>query len=506
AQPGWGLALGAAALPDAHGVEPQARGAIVTLSYSFKLEPGASRSWLFLLTVGQKGGASEAEALWHALIDRAAAHFNDDPAVLREGLPALSSAEPDLGRDFALAQANLNLLEADYQDTGPYFLAGLPERPQLFGCDTAYSVSGAAAAGFTKTCRSALTTLARYAERACGRVPHEITTNGRVFHPGNIQETPQLALAVWDYVRWAGDLAFAERLFPVCREGLLAYLPAIGGPDPRYPFGDGMAERPGIGVRQLDSVCYTIAGMRALARLAQALGEPEAAAIAARADAHNQAFEADWWLEGEGLYADTMHPDGRLQLDGHWSTLLPVQLGLAAPERVSRVMAHVEAELVSQWGFAYTRAHEEAVWALPTGLLALISFRCGRPERGLDLARAIALSARHGTLGTFKELLPTGRCFVQLSSAALYLQSILEGLLGLSPDAPAGRLQIAPALPEGLGPVTVRGLMVGPHRLSLTLAPRSLRLEHLEGPRPLIVTYAGTEAAVEPTAVLEKNA
>lgn len=501
--PSWGLALGAAALPDEQRIAPHAGGAQATLSYGFTLEPGAVRAWLLVLAVGQQGGPAEAEALWHSLIDRADEQFRAEPAALFEGLPALTAEEPDLARDFALAQANLRLLEADYPATGPYFLAGLPEYPQLFGCDTAYAVPGAAAAGFGATCRSALAALARYAQAACGRVPHEVTTNGRVFHPGNIQETPQLTLAVWDHLRWTGDLQLAESLFPTLREGMLAYLPAIGGPDPRYPLGDGMVERLGMGSRKLDSACYTIAGLRALARLAAALGDPEAERYAARAAIYNADFENDWWLEGEGLYADSMHSDGRLQLDGHWTAVLPVQLGLAAPERARRVLARIEAEFVNQWGLVHTRAHEELVWTLPTGLLALAAFRHGRAARGLELARNIALTARQGALGAFKELIPEGLCFVQLWSAGLYLQAILEGLLGLDPDAPAHSLAVDPVMPEYLGPVAVRGLTVGQHRLNLTIAPGALRLEHRDGPRPLTVIYAGNPVAVAPGAIYE---
>ncbi|HMQ32548.1 MAG TPA: amylo-alpha-1,6-glucosidase, partial [Chloroflexaceae bacterium] len=468
------------------------------------LEPGARRVWLLLLCASHDGGEAAAGSAWHRRIDGAAAHFADDEEFLA-GLPRLTSEDGELRRDAALAQANLRLLEADYPDLGRFFLAGLPEYPQLFGCDTTYTVPGAAAAGFGVSCRGALATLARYAERACGRVPHEITTNGRVFNPGNIQETPQLAIALWDHLRWTGDLELARRLFPVCREGLAEYIPAMGGPDPRYPIGDGMIERMGMGSRKLDSACYVIAGLRALARLAAALGEPDAAAYTAHADAVNADFERDWWLEDEGLYADSMHTDGRLQLDGHWTQVLPVQLGLAAPERAERVLARVEAEFVNRWGLVHTRGREEAVWTLPTGLLALAAFQTGRPERGLELARNIALTARHGTLGTFKELIPEGLCFVQLWSAGLYLQAIYEGLLGLRPDAPAHALAVAPAMPPGFGPVTVRGLEVGEHRLNLTLSPRALELDHVAGPQALTVSYAGAAHAVAPGEALRRT-
>jgi hypothetical protein len=508
ARPGWGIALGAPVPPDAFTITPRERGATVTLRYAFSVAPGAVRSWPLLLAVSQRGGHAAAQSRWRELIDGVAAAFADgsldetkplpDPLA---GLPALRAADGELERDFALAQANLRTLEADYPDTGPYFLAGLPEYPQLFGCDTTYSVPGAVAAGFGATTRAALGALAGYAERACGRVPHEVTTNGRVFHPGNIQETPQLAIAVWDQLRWSGDLEFARRLLPLLREGVTAYVPAMGGPDPRYPVGDGMVERFGMGSRKLDVVCYQVAGLQALARLAAALGEPDAAAYAERAAALRRDFERDWWLEEEGLYADSMHSDGSLQLDRHWTAVLPVQLGLAAPERAARVMARIEAEFVNEWGLVHTVGVDERVWTLPSGLLALVAFQQGRAERGLALLRNIALTARQGALGCFKELIPEGLCFVQLWSAGLYLQGVIEGLLGLQPDAAGHSLTVAPCLPEGHGPITLRELRVGAHRVSVTIAPGTLELTHSEGPAPLSVRYAGASAEVAPGTV-----
>lgn len=504
-QPAWGVALGAAVPPDELQIVPAERGVTASMRYAFTLEGGASRSWLLLLCISQDGGEAAAAAQWRERIDGAATAFADDGDELA-GLPRILSDAAELQRDAAIAQANLRLMQADYPDLGPFFLAGLPEYPQLFGCDTEYTVPGAVAAGFAATTRSALLTLARYAERACGRVPHEVTTNGRVFNPGNIQETPQFVIALWDYVRWTGDLELAARLFRLCHEGLTEYVPAIGGLDARYPIGDGMVERFGMGSRKLDSACYVIAALRALANLAAALGMPDAAAYAARADAVNADFERDWWIADEGLYADSMHTDGRLQLDGHWTQVLPVQLGLAAPARAEQVLARLEAEFVNQWGLVHTRGADERVWTLPTGLLALAAFRTGRAARGLELARNIALTARHGTLGSFKELIPAGLCFVQLWSAGLFLQAIVEGLLGVQPDAPAHRLAVAPCMPADHPPVTLRDLRVGAHRLTLIISPRALELHHLEGPEPLTVFYAGTSHSVAPSTTLQHHA
>lgn len=480
----WAIAFGASIAPAACTITPRATDALAELTYPFTLAPDASQEWQFVLAVSHTGNAP---AHWQRLVTQADAV--PDRALLTD-LPYLESADTALSQAVALAQANLDLLQADYPDLGAYFLAGLPEYPQLFGCDTTYSIPGAVAAGFSAVSRSALERLATYAERACGRIPHEITTNGRVFNPGNIQETPQYVIAVHDYVRWSGDLDFARSVFPLCREGMLELLPAYSGGG-FYPYGDGMVERLGMGSRKLDAACYTIAGLRALADLAATLGEPDAATYRERADAIHAAFERDWWLPEEGLYADSLHSDGTPQLDGHWTVVLPVQLGLAAPERAARVLERINAEFVNEWGLVHTRKTEELVWTLPTGLLALAAFANGQAEQGAHLARRIAETAEHGTLGTFKELIPQGLCYVQLWSAALYLQIIFEGMLGLQPNAPAHELRIAPNLnPEHL-PLTLHNLRIGEHRLSITYTADGITVDHHSGPQELTVHMEG---------------
>jgi hypothetical protein len=409
----------------------------------------------------------------------------------------LTTPELALDQYWQVARRNTQALVASYPDLPPYLLAGLPEYPQLFGCDNEYNVPGAVAGGFADVVRSTLLALAEYGQRACGRIPHEITTNGRVFHPGNTQETPQFAVACWDYVRWTGDLAFLQEVYPLCAEGLEHFGWTLsGGP---YPLGDGVVERLGMGACKLDSVCYLHQSLQALREMALALGrEADAAAFEGHAVRLAERFERDWWLEAEEMYADSLHLDGRPQFDGHWTVAIPLQTGLASEDRARRSLARIEAEWVNQWGLVHTRGAEDRVWTLPTGLLALAAFRYDRPELGLHLLRNIGVTARHGTLGTLKELIPTGLCFIQLWSAGLYMQGIVEGLLGISPLAHRHELSVAPRLPAGWPEVRLGGLPLGAHRLDLVARPGSLEVWHAAGPAPLTVRYAGSAATLAP--------
>ena len=65
----------------------------------------------------------------------------------------------------------------------------------------------------------------------------------------------------------------------------------------------------------------------------------------------------------------------------------------------------------------------------------------------MTLLRNIGQTARHGSLGLLKELIPEGMCFVQLWSAALYCQGVVEGLLGIVPYLPERRIVVTPRVP-----------------------------------------------------------
>ncbi|HEU5014415.1 MAG TPA: amylo-alpha-1,6-glucosidase [Roseiflexaceae bacterium] len=491
----WGVAVGTTVAPERCSIEERPVGRLAQLDYPFTLPPGATRTWEFVLTADHERGHEGAHHLFSQLAGSGEQLLQEKVERYHERVfrgVALETPDKAVNRAFALAKANLHLLSADYGPSlPPYFLAGVPEYPQLFGCDTEYTVPGATAAGFATTSKSALLALADYGGRACGRVPHEVTTNGRVFHPGNTQETPQFVAACWDYFRWTGDFALLGRVYPLCKEGIDDYMPAIwGGAGSAYPIGDGVVERGGMGDRKLDSVCYLFQALESLAHMAEAL---EFADDAARYTAHyvelRRRFEQDWWIEDEQVYADSMSFDEKPQLDGYWTVVLPLQLGMTSPERARQSLERIKREWVNEWGLVHTRDREELVWTLPTGLLALTAFRYNQPDLGVRLLQNIAETAHHGTLGAFKELIPIGLCFVQLWSAGLYTQGIIEGLLGLQPLAHLHRLSINAQLPQHWPGVRLSALKVGAHELSLQITPTGIDVHHLSGPERLDIRY-----------------
>ena len=404
--------------------------------------------------------------------------------------PVLTTPDVQLNAYWQIARHNMQQLVTDYPDIRPYFLAGIPEYPQLFGCDTTYSIPGLMGAGYHAMSRSALLALAEYAQRACGRVPHEITTNGRVFHPGNAQETPQFAVACADYLAWSGDVETIRQLYPLCVEGMAHFEGVLKGH--HWPYGDGMVERHGMGPFKLDSVAYLYQALQALMVMADVLGD-DASHIKWRDAASHLAtrFEQEWWIESESLYADSLQRDGTTQLDGHWTAIVPSHAGLADPVRRQRVYQRVRRDFVNQWGLVHTRGREELVWTLPTGLLALEAFAQRDVETGLQLLRNIGVTSEHGSLGLLKELIPQGICFVQLWSTGLFAQGVTQGLFGLAPDATQQHLTIDPQLPAEWPQMVLRDVICGDARFAIEVRHGEVQVDYIAGTIPWLITVAG---------------
>lgn len=461
-------------------------GATIALTASGDWQWHIVGSDIQLIGAGQPGAYGCQVRVRH---QRATARGSDEFVAVAH--PVLTTPDAKLNAYWRIARHNMQQLIADYPDIRPYFLAGIPEYPQLFGCDTTYSIPGLMGAGYHAMSRSALLALAEYAQRACGRVPHEITTNGRVFHAGNAQETPQFAVACADYLAWSGDIDTIRQLYPLCVEGMVHFEGVLTGR--HWPYGDGMVERHGMGPFKLDSVAYLYHALQALMVMADAIGD-EVARMQWRDAASTLAtrFEAAWWMEEEGLYADSLQRDGTPQLEGHWTAVVPGHTGLAEPTRRQRVYQRIKREFVNQWGLVHTRDREELVWTLPTGLLALEAFAQGDVETGLHLLRNIGVTSEHGSLGLFKELIPQGICFVQLWSTGLFAQGVTQGLFGLAPDATKRHLAIDPQLPADWPEMTLRDIACGDARFAIAVTHTEVRVEYLAGTAPWLIIVAGS--------------
>lgn len=456
-----------------------------------RLEPGEEVSLPFALVVESQGGAPAALALLEDGLARHEVLLAEKIALyedIRNRGPRLGSPDLALNAAFDLAQANLQMLEAESPGMERYFYAGLEMFPFWFSNDGAYSVPGLAAGGFSASARNHV--LIGLKNLQNGRVPHQISPSGKVAFAGNAQETPQWVMSIWDAYRWTGDREFLARLYPGALQGMFGYV--LGAIDPDgdgYPSGPGMVEVEGMGAEKLDTAAYTWSALNVLALMAGVLGDVENAVLArSRADQIAARFDADWWDEPSGTYAMSLEDPGNARRQvPHWAVIVPLEVGLASNEHAAATFSTLRKEYLNRWGLKHTVGDDERVWTLPTATLSRAAYLYGEFQLGEEMLRHLADTLQHGSIGLFHELIPQGACIIQLWSAATFIRGIVEDLLGISVDAPGHSLRTTPRIPAGWDGVKLANLAFGDHCVSLRVESGRVQVEHLAGLAPLKV-------------------
>ncbi|HDL85991.1 MAG TPA: hypothetical protein ENH11_06665, partial [Candidatus Acetothermia bacterium] len=376
AEDGWGVALGANIPPFGHAVA----GTRGILEYPFSLGAGKEKELRFLIVADHEKGLDNAVARFDPLMEQCNELLAEKIDLYQEKVfegVKFSCSDPLFQQAYYCAKANIVMLYADVSPyIGRYCFAGVPEYVQLFGCDTAYSVPGLVSVGFTDEAVNALKNLAQVGERQGGRIPHEVSTSGLIYNKGNVQETPQFTSACWEYFRWTGDRPFLEEMYPLCVQGIFDYVLKFRDRDKDYyPEGSGMVERSGMGPEKLDSACYLYKGILDLSAMAAALNkDDEATQYTNLAEAIKQSFNVDWWIESEGMFADSLGRNNSRRLDGHWIVAVPMEVEIADQKKGAQALERINQEWVNEWGLVHTKKLEERVWTLPTGVLAQAEF------------------------------------------------------------------------------------------------------------------------------------
>jgi glycogen debranching enzyme len=256
------------------------------------------------------------------------------------------------------------------------------------------------------------------------------------------------------------------------------------------PFQDGTLPDPPIALVEVQGYVYD-AKMR-MAQLLRAFGEPDAAErLRAEAVALRLRIEETFWLEEEGTYAIALDGAKRplptsTSNAGHllWSRAI-------ARERAARVMDELlSPDMFSGWGIRTLSErhavynpmsyHNGSIWPHDNALVVMGMAHYGQAARTLPVLRGLHDAAMNMRLHRLPELfcgmtraqglrpvLYPVSCSPQAwASGAVFM--LLQAVLGILPDAPAGVLHIRePVLPDFLDRLEVNGLQVGGTRVGL---------------------------------------
>jgi glycogen debranching enzyme len=379
-----------------------------------------------------------------------------------------------------------------------YYASADSARPGFgwfFGRDSLYTLFAVNGYGDFAVSKSELEFLIKR-QREDGKIMHEYSqTAGFIdwrqfpYMYAAADSTPLFLLAMADYVRSSGDLAF-----------LTAHRDAI---EKAWAFETGHADTNGIydnrqGTGWVESwpggmphqeiyLAFLDQQASGAMGLIEDLLHDSAKAQTARsrAEAVAKTIQAQFWDKDKNCYAFSRNPDGSLDRTttvypalAWWSgkglagdASIPTQTGAC----LQQLAGHA---LNTDWGlrdvandekiYDGMSYHQGSVWPLFTGWAALAEYRGNQPLAGYQLLMENANLTKAQDLGAVTELLsgdyfvPFGRSTShQLWSSAMVITPTLRGLFGIDVDAQTKTITVNPHLPASWDHATVRNLPLG---------------------------------------------
>jgi glycogen debranching enzyme len=435
--------------------------------------------------------------------------------------------------DQALADLGTLRLSARFAPDDVFLAAGAPWFFTLFGRDSIWAARMLLPLG-TELAAGTLRTLATLqgertdpatAEQP-GKILHEVRRSelsmpgeGTVLPPvyyGTVDATPLWVCLLHDAWRWGMPAAEVEALLPAL-ERALAWMADHGDSD-----GDGFleyADESGTGLANQgwkdsgDSVQWRSGGLAdgpiALAEvqgyaheaavggaaLLDAFGRPGGDRWRAWAAALADRFRASFWTSDDRGPYPGIALDARKQVVDTVTSNIGHLLGtglLSADEEATVAARLSGPDMDSGYGLRTMstgsagywplRYHGGAVWPHDTAIVVQGLARAGHTREAAALAEGLLAAAQDfddrlpelyggDPRGSVPQVVPyPAACRPQAWSAAAAV-SVLGAVLGLAPDVPAGRLDVAPPAPAPLGAVAVAGLRVAGRPLAVRVDP-----------------------------------
>ena len=409
--------------------------------------------------------------------------------------------------------------------------AGLPDYPWWFGCDNTYALQGVLATGDHALVKNTILLLNEISKQtnANGRIVHEVSTNGAVFNPGNVNETAQFITLVWNYYAWTGDRTLIAQLYPDIQKGI-RWLQKEKDPDNNgYPNGSGMMEIPGLDTEMIDVAAYTQQAYASAAQLAEAVGDKISAnAYQKLADGLKIKINREWWQSDDNSYgdfratveaarpvvaaalirADTLKKPWAVaelktrqrQFERHpadqkiphlvyhnWVVNTPLETGIADPDKAKLAFETVK-KYQNPFGVFVTgidRTEEPdsvvlrsrrkifsytgSVMTLPTGVTAVSAARYGYFDESLQYIKKLGNSFSYALPGSMYEVSPDFGMVTQAWNIYGVAVPIVNYFFGIQPQAFNKIVVISPSMPSAWKDASIQNVVVGDNHLDMSI-------------------------------------
>ncbi len=535
----WYVVFGTPLAPEAYQLQAATcvtehigKGCNATLSYNLTIPPNSSISLPFTIA-GSYHSLSEAKETYQT-VSKDLAQLLENKKERYESLvrqTQLDIPDQQLAQTFRWLKYNTDWLIRDVPETGRGLSAGIPDYPWWFGADSEYALQGALAIGRTDLVYSTIDLLHTLSEKTNGngRILHEVSTNGAVFNPGNINETPQFASLIWTVYRWTGDKAFLEKYYPTIKKGLAWLLAENDADGNLLPDGFGMMEIHGLNSEMIDVAVYTQKAFADAAQMATALGETrEAEGYQKIADQLRIKINKDFWVPESNSYADFIgttkqalhliddaiiradtlgkpwavtelnatknkietYPPNHKQgfvLHHNWVVNTPMETGIADPAKAESAL-ETGRNFVNPFGmfvtgidrdetagtddssFAKDRkifSYTGAVMTLPTGVQAIAENNYDHPDQALDYLQRLTRSFSYAFPGSMYEVSPDYGMITQAWNIYSIAVPVVRQFFGIDPMAQDRTIYIHPQMPSDWEQAAVQNVKIGDNALSL---------------------------------------
>jgi len=455
-----------------------------------------------IVVAGSINGAVEAANTYRKLsehfgdLEKASAEYY---ANYLERTVQLDLPDADLQKayDWSRVSALQGLVANPYLGKGliaGYRTSGASQRPGFawfFGRDALWTSFALNSAGDFSTARDALRFLIQF-QRDDGKIPHEIAQTASLVdwfknYPygfASADATPLFIIAAEDYVRASGDAAFAKENWKSLWKAyqFLKSTYDESGLPKNLGVGHGWVEGgPLLPVQtELYQSGLGAEALHALAELAKVADKTdEEKSLSVEFEKQKPRVEAAFWSPEHKMYAFALDANAKRVDEPSVLAAVPMWFGLLDASRSRATIEQLAArDHATDWGMriissrsAFYSAegyHFGSVWPLFTGWASVGEYRYHQAHPAFQALRANALLALDGSPGHITEVL-SGTYYQGLStssphqiwSAAMVVNPILRGLLGLETDALSRTVTLAPTLPADWSSFAVRGLRVG---------------------------------------------
>ena len=361
-----------------------------------------------------------------------------------------------------------------------------------------------------------------FTEEQPGKIMHEIRRGEMARHLeiphvpyyGTIDATPLWLVLLHETWRWTGDDDLARELLPNAERALEwitrygdvdgdGFVEYMGSPTSKglanqgwkdsgdgVPFPEGTLPEPPIALVEVQGYVYD--AMMRMASLFRRFGRHEQAdKYRAHASGLREQILQHFWMEKHGTFALAL--DGKKRQLGTMTSNAGHLLwsGVPEPWQAERMAEHLLApDMFCGWGIRTLSGahpvqnpmsyHNGSVWPHDNAMIVMGLARYGLASAALPVLRGLHDASTYDDFRRLPELFcgiaqtqgmhpvwyPVS-CSPQAWAAGAFFM-MLQGVLGLQPDAPAGVLHIKnPLLPTFLDEVTISRLAIGQSRVAL---------------------------------------